>query len=82
MSNSAFWKLLAIAAVGAVWYVGDGLHRGQPVQLPEFSRTASAQGIAVYSNNAKIFTTSADGKTVYEWTYHPRLKFIEAVEAK
>ena len=40
--NSIFWKLLAVAAVASVFYLGHGLHERHGVALGDFESNASA----------------------------------------
>jgi len=40
--NSIFWKLLGVAAVASVFYLGHGLHERTGVSLSDLERSASA----------------------------------------
>jgi hypothetical protein len=68
MQESKFWRIVAIGLVGALFYVGHGLHMGHEA-WPSLVNTAHAGGAGVQSMGGaySIFTSSADGHTLYAW---------------
>jgi hypothetical protein len=46
MHESRFWRIVAVALVGGLFYVGHGLHAGHEA-LPSLVNTADAGGMAV-----------------------------------
>jgi hypothetical protein len=72
MGNSVFWKLLAVLGVIGLFYVGHGLHGGKAVDLPPIVAPAHASGLGALPVSPEgvghaVYTTSADGKTLYVW---------------
>ena len=46
MSHSSFWKLAAMAAIAALFYVAHGLHRYHDTGLPAWTAKAYAEAAA------------------------------------
>ena len=64
MSESRFWRVMAVLGVAGLFYVGHGLNQQS---APIFVQKAQAQGVAVQPGAAGpiAVTASADGKTIY-----------------
>ena len=70
MTDSRFWRMIAVGVVAGLFYVGAGLRNGTGAALPELTRAAQAEGVSTvgYSDNhSLIVTSSADGTTIYVW---------------
>jgi hypothetical protein len=72
MTDSKFWRVLAVTVVAGVFYVGHGLHDPSTSPLPELVSQVHAGDVAtaVHENTArmKIITSSDDGRTIHVWT--------------
>ncbi|OAI57794.1 hypothetical protein AYO47_07625 [Planctomyces sp. SCGC AG-212-M04] len=81
MSDSRFWRLIAVLMVVGVFYVGHGLHSGSD---PVLTLDSPAFAGAPWGNpdRAEFYTVSEDGKIVYIWnTTGRRLRSEGWVEA-
>lgn len=73
MSDSRFWRVMALGAVAGLFYVGSALrHPAAPgLTLPELTRSARAEGgvaaVPYRDNHSLIVTASDDGQTIYVW---------------
>ena len=72
MKKNRFWKLFALVAAAALIYAADGLHRlaGRGPLTPQARADVIAHGMTLDAEDALI-TSSADGKTLYIWTFGP-----------
>lgn len=69
MKDSLFWRTTALLVVIGLFYVGHGLDESDDSK-PMFESTAAAAGVGVATENSEtVFTSSADGKTIYAWQY-------------
>ena len=69
MNDSVFWRLVAVLGVIGLFYVGHGLHITG--DAPMFTSVAEASGAGTATDDVEtVFTSSADGKTVYVWQYY------------
>jgi hypothetical protein len=68
MQESKFWRIVAVALVGALLYVGHGLHTGHG-GLPSLvnSVQAGGAGVQVMGGQYGIFTSGGDGNVLYCW---------------
>jgi hypothetical protein len=69
MQDNKFWRFVAVALVGALFYIGHGLHNGHQ-SLPSLVNAAYAGGAGVQngaSGQYGIFTSSQDGNVLYCW---------------
>jgi hypothetical protein len=73
MQDSRFWRVTAVLAVAGLFYVGSGL---RPEGGPPSLISSAEAGLAFHNNNQVFFTSSDDGRTVYEWRID-RVKPIE-----
>ena len=74
MQDCKFWRIVAALMIGAVLYVGHGLHNGGRDGAPSLINTAKAGGVAVdapYDNGprkyGRIYTSNQDGVVLYVW---------------
>jgi hypothetical protein len=71
MADSKFWRVLAVAAVAGVFYLGHGLHDPSDNPLPDLVSELHAGDVAtaVHQNTArmKIITSSDQGRTIHVW---------------
>lgn len=84
MSNQTYWKVFSLLALGAAWYIGDGLHQQQPVSFPQLSSAALAEGVTFASPGSRMMVTSSpDGKTIYLWSNSGFVssEFVKALHA-
>jgi hypothetical protein len=65
MSDSRFWRLIAVLFVAGVFYVGHGLHNGG--EIPALDSPAIAGAPWGNPNDSRFFTVSEDGRTLYVW---------------
>jgi hypothetical protein len=68
MTQSRFWKAIAVLSVVAAFYVGHGLHERTGLSVPSFVNEARADGVAIFRPGEGLrvaVTCSPDGKTVY-----------------
>jgi hypothetical protein len=69
MTQSRFWKVIAVLSVVAVFYVGHGLHEKTGLGVPSLANEARADGVAILRTSSDAWgtavTCSPDGKTVY-----------------
>ena len=72
MKTDRTWKLLAVLLAAALFYTADGLHRyaGGPSLTPAAQAEIIGHGMTVDAEDVLI-TSSADGKTLYLWTFGP-----------
>jgi len=69
MKDPLFWRMVTVFGLIALLYIGHGLHeRGDHFSVLERSASAAGAGTATESTET-VFTSSADGKTVYVWQY-------------
>jgi hypothetical protein len=68
MQDSKFWRIVAVGLVGGLFYVGHGLHTGHEAGS-SLVNSAHAGGAGVQSMGGaySIYTSSADGHTLYAW---------------
>ncbi len=74
MQDNKFWRFVAVALVGALFYVGHGLHNGHDAP-PSLVNVAQAGGAGVQngaSGQYGIFTSSQDGNILYCWVANGR----------
>ena len=70
MKTNRFWKMLAIALVVALFYVGTGLHSHADGQSLVPSAHGQIIGPAITQDAQDVLiTASADGRTLYIWTF-------------
>jgi hypothetical protein len=67
MNESKFWRVVAVAFVVALAYVGHGLHSPQGASLPSLENVVHAAGVSWHTDSPEMFTASADGQTVFAW---------------
>jgi hypothetical protein len=74
MQDSKFWRFAAVLMIGAMLYVGHGLHNGGSDVAPSLVNMAHAGGVAVdapYDNGprkyGRIYTSDQNGVTLYVW---------------
>ena len=70
MSNSKFWRALAIAAVVGLFYLGTSLRQDGDSTIPSLISEAQAGDVGISSvshNVAYIVTSSDNGKLVNVW---------------
>ncbi|HET6329132.1 MAG TPA: hypothetical protein VFG04_30895 [Planctomycetaceae bacterium] len=69
MQDNKFWRIVAVALVGGLFYVGHGLHRGHEA-LPSLVNSAHAGGAGAQAMGGQygIFTSSGDGNVLYCWS--------------
>ena len=65
MSDSRFWRLIAVLCVASLFYVGHGLHDGG--DIPALDSSAIAAAPWGNPNDSRLFTVSEDGRTLYVW---------------
>lgn len=74
MKDTYFWRILSVAAVAGLFYVGHGLHSGGEPSL-DFASTVHAQGAGItynsQDNSVIMATASDDGKTLYIFSRRP-----------
>ena len=83
MRDSNYWRLLAGLFVATLFYIGDGLHSGRPMNIPSIMPSANA-GVGVADENSEtLFTASADGRRIFMWQYYSSKppKFLGQAEA-
>jgi hypothetical protein len=71
-SNDRLWKLIAIAFVASLFYVGAGLHGlagGAP--LTPRAHAELIGGAMTEDSEDVLITSSVDGRTLYIWTLGP-----------
>lgn len=66
VQDTSFWRLIALLAVFALFYVGHGLHRGTSVDLAS-PQAAHADGILTREGKNAILTSNADGTQINVW---------------
>lgn len=66
MQDTRFWRIVAVLAVMALFYVGHGLHTGPPPEVLS-GGVARADGIMTREDANAIFTTNADGTQINVW---------------
>ncbi|HEV3300521.1 MAG TPA: hypothetical protein VG055_12815 [Planctomycetaceae bacterium] len=74
MQDNKFWRFVAVALVGGLFYVGHGLHNGHDAP-PSLVHVAQAGGAGVQngaSGQYGIFTSSQDGNILYCWVANGR----------
>jgi hypothetical protein len=82
MGNSQFWRLLAGAAVGGIFYFGHGLHVDSG-DLPAIDSPAFGGAPWGQNGHSDFFTVSEDGSIVYQWRNSGgRVKFAGSVRAE
>lgn len=73
MSDSRFWRVMAVGVVAGLFYVGTALRHSSSPELafPELARSARAEGgvaaVPYRDNHSLIVTASEDGQTIYVW---------------
>lgn len=89
MTDSLFWRLLAVALVVGVFYVADGLHESSSDRLPGIAQQVQAgdvaTAVAAGTSRVKIITSSDDGRTINIWstyTNNNRADFVGSFAAK
>ena len=81
MSDSRFWRIVAVLLVAGAFYVGHGLHDGN-VRLPTIDSPTFAGAPWGNPQANEFYTVSEDGKIVYIWnTTGRRLRSEGWVEA-
>ena len=73
MTDSKFWRTLAVLFVAGVFYLAHGLHdSGSIGALPSLTQEVQAGDVATAtsgnSSSVKIITSSDDGKVINVWT--------------
>jgi hypothetical protein len=68
MNESKFWRVVAVAFVVALLYIGYGLHSRSGDGFPSLVNSAHAGGVGVVPGG-KLFTSSADGQTLFVWAH-------------
>jgi hypothetical protein len=87
MQDNKFWRFVAVALIGALLYVGHGLHSGHDA-LPSLVDTvqASGAGVGALGGNHLIFTSSQDGHILYCWRFdgvdHARFLGVAKLDGK
>jgi hypothetical protein len=72
--ETRFWRMIAVAVVVGLFYVGHGLHQGSADGLLS---TADAQTMVYFDNSDGgstppiLFTQSQDGSKIYAWRIRP-----------
>lgn len=87
MSDSRFWRVVAVLAVAGMFSIGHGLHRGGEVSSVGLTTQALASGVAFVdeARGLLVVTSSPDGKTVYYYGQQglrPGLKFLGKLSAQ
>ena len=73
MSDSLFWRLIAVAFILTGLYIGHGLHSSSELTLPDpfLATPAYAGGVSTVTEDTDYFlTASEDGRTVYVWEFN------------
>lgn len=83
MKDQRYWKTIAGLFVAGLFYVGHGMHSGQPLELPSLMPAAHASVGVADESSETLFTASADGKKIYMWQYFSSKppKFLGEAEA-
>lgn len=73
MTDSRFWRTLAVTFVGGVFYLAHGLHDTSPVgAIPSLTQELHAGDVATATSGnsslVKIITSSDDGKVINVWS--------------
>ena len=72
MTDSKFWRTLAVAFVAGIFYLAHGLHDPASVgALPSLAQEVQAGDVATATGASalvKIVTSSDDGKTINVWS--------------
>jgi len=72
MTDSRFWRMLAVTMVVGVFYLGHGLHDSASDPLPglvqEVHAGDMATAVSTQTALVKIITSSQDGQHIYVWT--------------
>jgi len=75
MKDTCFWRIVSVAAVLGLFYVGHGLHSGGESASLDMARTAHAQGAGItyntQDNSVVMATSSEDGRTIYIFSRRP-----------
>lgn len=90
MTDSRFWRTLAVLFVAGVFYLAHGLHDPASVgTLPSLTQELHAGDVTTISNPGnsyvKIVTTSNDGRTINIWgttTSNSMPTFVGSVTTK
>lgn len=89
MVDSKFWRLLAVALVAGVFYLGHALHGGPAIDLPGLTTRVHAGDVATAvtgGNTAvKVITSSEDGASINVWqtyTTSNSVHFLGTFKAK
>ncbi len=70
MSNSKFWRALAITAVVGLFYLGTSLRQDGVRTIPSLTSEVQAGDVGINNPNSSfsiIVTSSDDGKLVNVW---------------
>lgn len=78
MADSKFWRVLAVAVVAGVFYLGHGLHDPSASLLPDLQAELQAElqagdvATAIHNGNGlgrmRIITTSDNGRMIHVWS--------------
>ena len=73
MTDSRFWRTLAVTFVAGVFYLAHGLHDPASIgSIPSLTQDVQAGDVSIIgkpnNNNLKIVTTSDGGRTLYVWS--------------
>lgn len=73
MTDSRFWRTLAVLFVAGVFYLAHGLHDPASIgSLPSLTQEVQAGDVSIISkpnnNIVKIVTTSERGDLLYVWS--------------
>jgi|GEM_PF-2655055 hypothetical protein len=89
MTDSRFWRTLAVALVVGVFYFAHGLHdpAGEPMSglIPEVHAGDVATVLPNSSSTVKIITSTNDGRVINIWTAsttNSRVSFLGSFTAQ
>lgn len=75
MKSHRTWKLLAAALIVALFYIGSSLNQllgGEPFTQQAFGQAGVIGPAMTIDAEDTLITSSADGKTLYIWTFGRR----------
>ena len=89
MTDSRFWRTLAVALVAGVFYLAHGLHDPAGDAMSGLDSEVHAGDVATVVPNAssmvKIITSTDDGRTINIWTAstsNSRVSFLGSFSAQ
>ena len=75
MKSDRTWKLLVAAFIVALFYIGSSLNQlagGEPFTQQAFGQAGLIGPAMTIDAEDTLITSSADGKTLYVWTFGRR----------